>query len=124
MIVSVVGITLALPVFGILGLADSVLADVYLAGHKDVSAAMSLLGRWKLQQPDHRVLRRFPPDLADRGNRLRGGGVEVRQPAKMGRRPGRGGLCAQHDVQPGRGMGRSSLPRHRRRLAGWKRQPS
>jgi hypothetical protein len=43
MIVSVVGITLALPVFGILGLADSVLADVYLAGHKDVSAAMSLL---------------------------------------------------------------------------------
>jgi len=43
MIVSVVGIALALPVFGILGLADAVLADVYLAGHKDVSAAMPLL---------------------------------------------------------------------------------
>jgi len=43
MIVSVVGIALALPVFGILGLADAVLADVYLAGHKDVSAAMLLL---------------------------------------------------------------------------------
>ena len=43
MIVSVIGIALALPVFGILGLTDSVLADVYLAGHKDVSAAMLLL---------------------------------------------------------------------------------
>ena len=43
MIVSVVGITLALPVVGILALADTVLADVYLAGHKDVSAAMILL---------------------------------------------------------------------------------
>jgi hypothetical protein len=40
MIVSVVGIGLALPVFGIFGLADQVLGDVYLAGHKDVSAAM------------------------------------------------------------------------------------
>jgi hypothetical protein len=40
MIVMVVGIALALPVFGILGLADQVLGDVYLAGHKDVSAAM------------------------------------------------------------------------------------
>jgi hypothetical protein len=43
MIVSVVGIALALPIFGILGLANSVLGDVYLAGHKDVSAAMLLL---------------------------------------------------------------------------------
>ena len=40
LIVSVVAIALALPVFGILGLADQVLGDVYLAGHKDVSAAM------------------------------------------------------------------------------------
>ena len=40
LIVSVVAIALALPIFGILGLADQVLGDVYLAGHKDVSAAM------------------------------------------------------------------------------------
>jgi hypothetical protein len=40
LIVSVVAIALALPVFGIVGLADQVLGDVYLAGHKDVSAAM------------------------------------------------------------------------------------
>jgi hypothetical protein len=43
MIVSVVGIALALPVFGVLGLARPVLGDVYLAGHKDVTAAMVLL---------------------------------------------------------------------------------
>jgi hypothetical protein len=43
MIVSVVAIALALMVFGIFALADKVLADVYLAGHKDVSAAMVLL---------------------------------------------------------------------------------
>ncbi|MHB8588273.1 MAG: hypothetical protein ACYDA0_05380 [Candidatus Dormibacteraceae bacterium] len=43
MIVSVLGIALALPVFGIVGLADAVLGDVYLAGHKDVAAAMLLL---------------------------------------------------------------------------------
>lgn len=43
MIVSVVGIALALPVFGVLGLARPVLADVYLAGHKDVTTAMELL---------------------------------------------------------------------------------
>jgi hypothetical protein len=43
MIVSVVGIAVALPVFGVLGLANTVLADVYLAGHKDVSAAMLTL---------------------------------------------------------------------------------
>ena len=40
MILSVVGIALALPIFGVVGLANQVLADVYLAGHKDVSAAM------------------------------------------------------------------------------------
>jgi len=40
MILSVVGIALVLPIFGILGLANQVLSDVYLAGHKDVSAAM------------------------------------------------------------------------------------
>jgi hypothetical protein len=43
MLVSVVGIALALPIFGILALADTVLADVYLAGHKDASAALVLL---------------------------------------------------------------------------------
>jgi hypothetical protein len=43
MIVSVVAIALALMVFGVFALADKVLADVYLAGHKDVSAAMVLL---------------------------------------------------------------------------------
>ena len=43
LIVSVVGIVLVLPIFGIVGLADKVLADVYLAGHKDVSAAMILM---------------------------------------------------------------------------------
>ena len=40
MIVSVVGIALALPVFGVLGLARPVVGDVYLAGHKDVTDAM------------------------------------------------------------------------------------
>jgi hypothetical protein len=40
MILSIVGIAMALPIFGILGLANQVLADVYLAGNKDVSAAM------------------------------------------------------------------------------------
>jgi hypothetical protein len=40
MIASVLGIGLALPVFGILGLADAVLADVYLSGHKDVGVAL------------------------------------------------------------------------------------
>ena len=43
MIISVVAIALALPIFGILGLADAVVGDVYLSGHKDVSAAMVLL---------------------------------------------------------------------------------
>ena len=43
MILSVVGIAMALPIFGILGLANQVLADVYLVGHKDVSAAMVLM---------------------------------------------------------------------------------
>ncbi|HKV32362.1 MAG TPA: hypothetical protein VJT14_15265 [Candidatus Dormibacteraeota bacterium] len=43
MMISVIAISLALPVIGILGLANTVLADVYLAGHKDVSAAMRLL---------------------------------------------------------------------------------
>jgi hypothetical protein len=43
MIVSVVGIALALPVFGVLGLALPVVGDVYLAGHKDVADAMLLL---------------------------------------------------------------------------------
>ncbi len=43
MIVSVVGIAVALPVFGVLGLARPVVADVYLAGHKDVTTAMELL---------------------------------------------------------------------------------
>jgi hypothetical protein len=42
MIISVLGIALALPVFGI-GLADAVLGDVYLSGHKDVGAAMVLM---------------------------------------------------------------------------------
>jgi hypothetical protein len=42
MIVSVVGIAVALSVLGMLG-ANAVLADVYLAGHKDVSAAMLAL---------------------------------------------------------------------------------
>jgi hypothetical protein len=40
MLVSVLGVALALPVIGVLGLADAVLGDVYLAGHKGVSAAM------------------------------------------------------------------------------------
>lgn len=43
MVVSVLGIALTLPVFGILGLADAILGDVYLAGHKDVGAAMLLM---------------------------------------------------------------------------------
>ncbi|HEV2035123.1 MAG TPA: hypothetical protein VGU71_13155 [Candidatus Dormibacteraeota bacterium] len=43
MIVSVVGIALALPVFGVLALARPVLADIYLTGHKDVTAAIVLL---------------------------------------------------------------------------------
>jgi hypothetical protein len=43
MIASVSGVALALPVLGVLVLANAVLADVYLAGHKDVSAAMVLL---------------------------------------------------------------------------------
>jgi hypothetical protein len=44
MIVSVVVIALTLPTFGVLGQANAVLADAYLAGHKDVSAAMVLMG--------------------------------------------------------------------------------
>ena len=44
MVVSVVGIALALPVFGVFGLASAILGDVYLAGHKDVTAAMLLMG--------------------------------------------------------------------------------
>lgn len=43
MTISVIAIGLALPVIGILGLGNAVLADVYLAGHKDVGAAMRLL---------------------------------------------------------------------------------
>jgi hypothetical protein len=43
MIVSVVAITLALPIFGVVGLANQVLADVYLGGQKDVSSAMVLM---------------------------------------------------------------------------------
>jgi hypothetical protein len=43
LVVSVVAVALLLPVFGILFLADSVLADVYLAGHKDVVVAMTQL---------------------------------------------------------------------------------
>lgn len=43
LILSVVGIALALPVFGITRLADTVLADVYLAGNKDVGPAIGLL---------------------------------------------------------------------------------
>ena len=44
MIVSVVAIALALPVFGVFGLGSAILGDVYLAGHKDVTAAMLLTG--------------------------------------------------------------------------------
>jgi hypothetical protein len=43
LIVSVVGIAMVLPIFGVLGLANQVVADVYLAGHKDVTAAMILM---------------------------------------------------------------------------------
>jgi hypothetical protein len=43
MIVSVVAIALALPIFGVLGLANRVVADLYLAGNKDVSTAMVLM---------------------------------------------------------------------------------
>jgi hypothetical protein len=43
LIVSVAGIVLALPIFGVVGLANQVLSDVYLAGHKDVSSAMVLM---------------------------------------------------------------------------------
>jgi hypothetical protein len=44
MVFSVVGVAAALPVFGVFGLASAILGDVYLAGHKDVSAAMLLMG--------------------------------------------------------------------------------
>ncbi|HEY1419936.1 MAG TPA: hypothetical protein VGG90_04415 [Candidatus Dormibacteraeota bacterium] len=44
MVVSVVGVASALPVFGVFGLASAILGDVYLAGHKDVVAAMLLMG--------------------------------------------------------------------------------
>lgn len=44
LVVSVVGIALALPVFGVFGLASAILGDAYLAGHKDVTAAMVLMG--------------------------------------------------------------------------------
>lgn len=44
MIVSVVVIALSLTTFGVQGLANTVLADAYLAGHQDVSAAMVLMG--------------------------------------------------------------------------------
>jgi hypothetical protein len=44
MVVSVVGVASALPVFGVFGLASTILGDVYLAGHKDVVAAMLLMG--------------------------------------------------------------------------------
>lgn len=43
MILSVVGIAVALPAFGITRLADTALADVYLNGRKDVGAALGLL---------------------------------------------------------------------------------
>ena len=43
MITSVVGIALALPAFGITRMGDAVLADVYLGGQRDLSAAMGLL---------------------------------------------------------------------------------
>jgi hypothetical protein len=39
-LLTVAGTALVLPVFGILVIAGPVLGDVYLAGHKDVSAAM------------------------------------------------------------------------------------
>jgi hypothetical protein len=42
-IASVVGIALALPSFGITMMGDAVLADVYLGGERDLSAAMGLL---------------------------------------------------------------------------------
>lgn len=43
MVLSVVGIALALPFFGITTLADPVLADAYLAGHQGASPAIGLL---------------------------------------------------------------------------------
>ena len=43
MVLSLLGITLALPAFGITRLGDTVLADVYLDGHTGVGAAMGLL---------------------------------------------------------------------------------
>ena len=43
MIASVLGIALALPAFGITRLGDTVLADIYLDGHRNLSAAMGLL---------------------------------------------------------------------------------
>ena len=43
MILSLLGIALALPAFGITRLGDTVLADVYLDGHTGVGAAMGLL---------------------------------------------------------------------------------
>jgi len=43
MIASVVGISLALPLFGITRMADPILADVYLAGQPDLSPALGLL---------------------------------------------------------------------------------
>ena len=52
MIVSVVGVAAALPVFGVFGLASAILGDVYLAGHKDVTAAMLLMGGGT---PSHRL---------------------------------------------------------------------
>ncbi|MDP9264734.1 MAG: hypothetical protein M3O91_01255 [Chloroflexota bacterium] len=42
-VLTVAATALVLPVFGIIVIAGPVLGDVYLAGHKDVSAAMLLL---------------------------------------------------------------------------------
>lgn len=43
MILSVIGIALALPVVGLLGLADTVIADAYLGGNKDAYAVLTKL---------------------------------------------------------------------------------
>lgn len=43
MILSVIGIAMALPVVGLLGLADTVIADAYLGGNKDAYAVLTKL---------------------------------------------------------------------------------
>jgi len=113
MIASVVGIALALPAFGIRRMGDAVLADVYLGGQRDLSAAMGLL-------PDPALAYRTTANFGVLVIASLIGAIAYAVAAWRS-----GSVPRWAGVLVGAGFGlRSSLPRHRRRLAGQKRKPS